>query len=166
MENKTISQHALDFIGQQEKGHNVFDQTTLLGQLIEAAGHIDGEAWCDLFVEAMAKLAQPERTNFFDEVFTKSAVGTCTRLQKKGFKLNPTPSVNAIFYQQKYVKGIKQWQGHTGIVCKVNADGSFESVEGNTGSKDPREGDGVYRKSHRVNFDTNDGLRLIGFITL
>lgn len=163
MENR-LSEVAMEFLGQHEKGHNVFDQSTLLGQLLEAAGHVDGEAWCDLFVEAMCKRAMPEREKFFDDIFTKSAVGTATRFQKRGFKLSKTPVVDSIFYQQKYVGGVKQWQGHTGIVCKVNEDGSFESVEGNTGSKDPREGDGVYRKYHRPNFDTNDGLRLLGFI--
>ena len=42
-----------------------------------------------------------------------------------------------------------QWcQGHTGIVVAVDAIG-FHTIEGNTNAAGSREGDGVYRKTHK-----------------
>jgi hypothetical protein len=39
-------------------------------------------------------------------------------------------------------------QGHTGIVVAVDAVG-FHTIEGNTNAAGSREGDGVYRKTHK-----------------
>jgi hypothetical protein len=39
-------------------------------------------------------------------------------------------------------------QGHTGIVVKVD-DVGFHTIEGNTNAAGSREGDGVYRKTHK-----------------
>jgi hypothetical protein len=42
----------------------------------------------------------------------------------------------------------KWCQGHTGIVVKVDSVG-FHTIEGNTNAAGSREGDGVYRKTHK-----------------
>ncbi|CAB4150373.1 Peptidoglycan binding-like [uncultured Caudovirales phage] len=52
-------------------------------------------------------------------------------------------------------------QGHCGIVVAVDSVG-FHTVEGNTNSAGSRDGDGVYRKTHRWT-DSHDLARTIGW---
>lgn len=153
------------YIGQKEGKNNTFDNSTELGRLLIEAGQLAGEAWCCLFMEGIHKEAYPERFEEIDNIFTKGAVSTFENL-KKEFPVLTYPKVNAMAFWQKYVEGKASWQGHTGLVTRVNADDSFESVEGNTNEAGSREGTTVMAKPHRMNWDTMSGLRLIGFIEI
>lgn len=160
------SEVILKYIGQKEGKNNFFDETTELGQRLTDAGHLDGEAWCDLLQEVIHKEAYPERFQEIEKLFTKSAVATFSNMKEEAFPILKYPQVDAIVFWQKYIDGKAQWQGHEGLVTKVNADGTFESVEGNTNEAGSREGTTVMVKPHRMNWDTMTGLRLIGFIRI
>lgn len=49
--------------------------------------------------------------------------------------------------------------GHTGIVTKVNKDGTIETIEGNTNENNSPNGDGVYVRTRKI-------LKIKGFIRL
>lgn len=155
---------ATTYIGQREQLGNKFDPSTDFGKKLHAVGQKDGDPWCDLFVELCAKEADPDNFTLYDKLFTASAVATFNKFKAHGFKILDRPLVDCIVTWQKYVDGKPQWQGHTGIVSKVNADGTFESIEGNTNAAGSREGIEVARRPHRLAYDTQTGLRLLGFI--
>lgn len=155
---------AAQYIGQREQLNNKFDPSTPFGAKIRAVGQKDGFAWCDFFVEMCMKEADPGNEELYEKLFTGSAVATFAAFKKHGFKVINSPIVDCIVTWQQFKDGVPGWQGHTGIVSKVNADGTFESIEGNTNAAGGREGIEVARRPHRLNYDTNTGLRLLGFI--
>lgn len=160
------SEVIVKYIGEKEGKGNAFDESTELGRRLTEAGHIDGEAWCALLMEVIHKEAYPERLLELDALFSKGAVATFKILQDQEFPVLTYPKVDAMAFWQKFVDGKAGWQGHTGLVTKVNADDSFESVEGNTNEAGSREGTTVMVKPHRMNWDTMTGLRLLGFIKI
>jgi hypothetical protein len=66
---------------------------------------------------------------------------------------------------QRYENGVKTWKGHAGLVINVLANGSFETIEGNTNSAGSREGDSVQIKI-RTMAKRMDGLNILGFVTI
>lgn len=54
------------------------------------------------------------------------------------------------------------WTGHIGFVERIISKNLIQTIEGNTGSADLRDGDGVYRKRRRL-FDIGDHLRITHF---
>jgi len=157
------------YVGNKELyGNKFIDDPKIigdLGELIKKAGQNDGEAWCAYFAEAMFAEAYPEKVLWLRKYFSASAVKTHEAFVKAGIQSHMIPKAGDLMIMQRYEKGLKSWQGHAGIVEKVNADGSWISIEGNTNNGGSREGDGVYRK-HRKNQRTENGLNLLGFLTL
>lgn len=160
----TLAETARKYLGQKEGKNNTFGNETELGKRLHEAGQKDGEAWCAYFVEACLKETAPERFDEFDKLCNASAVQTYKNCRDAAFLIGEVPNVNWLVVWQKYEKGRPQWMGHIGIVSKVNADGTFLSIEGNTNSAGSREGIEVAERSHRVAKDVNDGLRVIGFV--
>lgn len=156
---------ARKYVGMKEKDGNVFDETTVLGQAIHKAGQKDGEAWCAYFAEAVFCEAFPERNGELRKLFSASAVQTFNNFVDAGFNIHVHPMPGDLVIWQRYKDGKKVWQGHAGIVTKVNPDESFNTVEGNTNSEGSREGDSVQEK-HRKNTFKEDGLNVLGFITI
>jgi hypothetical protein len=153
------------YIGQKELTGNVFKDDTELGKKLHAAGQVDGNAWCALFGEVCLKDSDPSNFKVYDKLCSASAVQTFTNFVAAGFKELLIPEVGTIVVWQRYVKGKKQWQGHLGIVSEKLENGrSFKSIEGNTNSAGGREGIEVAELFHYVNYSTQTGLRLLGFI--
>lgn len=162
--NQKILDVARKYIGQKELTGNIFKDDTELGAKLHAAGQKDGDPWCALFCEVVFKEAFPERFKELDVLFSSSAVKTFKNFRDAAYSIGELPSVGWLVVWRKYVKGQPEWQGHIGIVSKVNADGTFESIEGNTNTEGSREGIEVAERPHRLNKDVNDGLRVIGFV--
>lgn len=149
---------AKKYLGQKEKPGNDFDEDTALGKILKEAGHKDGEAWCALFTEAVF-------VETLRALFSASTVQTFHNFKNAGYEVSNVPKVGALVIWQKYEGGKPVWSGHAGIVTKVNQDGSFISIEGNTNSTGSREGDSVQEKV-RKNIKTDNGLNILGFITI
>lgn len=155
------------FVGQKELPGNKFSNETVIGKLLHAAGQQDGQAYCAYTAEAIFKECYPEKFEELDKLFNASAVQTYKNFKNAAYLIGNMPQVDALVVWQKYVEDKPDWRGHCGIVTSVNGF-KFDSFEGNTGSTDPREGDGFYIKSHNseYGFSVKNGLRLLGFVQI
>lgn len=156
---------AKKYIFQKELPDNKFEKTSPLGKLLHDAGQKDGEAWCCYFMEGVFCEAYPEQNKYLRKLFSASAVKTYDNFKSEGYDCHAEPRLGDLVIWQKYAGGIKQWQGHAGIVIDVLPDGAFKTIEGNTNSYGSREGDGVMEKVRKITFK-NDGLNLLGFVTV
>lgn len=156
---------AKKYVGMKENDGNAFNDSTILGQVLHKAGHKDGEAWCAYFAEAVFCETFPERNAELRKLFSASAVQTFNNFVDAGYDIHVHPLPGDLVIWQRYKDGKKIWQGHAGVVTKVNLDGSFNSVEGNTNSEGSREGDSVQEKL-RKNVFKHDGLNVLGFVTI
>jgi hypothetical protein len=164
MENKII-EVAKKYVGMKENDGNKFDENSILGQVLHKAGQKDGEAWCAYFAEAVFCEACPDRNSEFRKIFSASAVKTYENFQAEKFNCGSIPMTGALVVWKRYKDGKATWQGHVGIVSKVNPDGSFYSIEGNTNSAGSREGDSVQEKLRKP-VKTDNGLNILGFVTI
>lgn len=161
------SEFVKQFVGQKELPGNVFQSTSVIGKLLHASGQKDGQAYCAYTQEAVYKECYPEKFDELDKLFDASAVKTFKNFRDAGYPIGSMPRVDCLVVWQKYIDGKADWRGHCG--CVTSAQGQkFESFEGNTGSSDPREGDGFYIKTHNAEFgySVTNGLRLLGFIQI
>ena len=158
MADKKHIEIAKKYLGQKELPGNIFDPKSPLGKIIIEAGQKNGEAWCCYFTEAV--FVETLRT-----LFSASTVQTFHNFKKAGYEITEGPKVGALVIWQRYKDGKPTWAGHAGIVTKVNPDGSFVTIEGNTNSEGSREGDSVQEKV-RKNVKVDNGLNVLGFIIL
>lgn len=147
---------AKKYLGQKELPGNVFDAKSPLGKIIIEAGQKDGEAWCCYFMEAVF-------VETLRALFSASTVQTFQNFKNAGYEISDVPKVGALVIWQKYQDGKPTWSGHTGLVTKVQSDGTFFTIEGNTNSTGSREGDSVQEKMRKV-VKTDNGLNVLGFI--
>lgn len=161
------SQFVMQFVGQKELPGNMFNETNIIGKLLHAVGQRDGQAYCAYTAEAMFKECYPEKFEVLDKLFDASAVKTFKNFKDAAYPIGNIPQVDCLVVWQKYIDGKPDWKGHAGIVTSIHGQ-HFESFEGNTGSSDPREGDGFYIKSHNAEFgySVTNGLRLLGFVQI
>lgn len=149
---------AKQYIGQKEKPGNDFDTDTPLGKILKEAGQKDGEAWCCYFQEAIF-------VETLRALFSASTVQTFYNFKNAGYEIHDVPKVGTLVIWQSYKDGKPIWSGHAGLVTKVNADGSFVTIEGNTTEAGSREGTSVQEKV-RKNVRVENGLNILGFITI
>jgi hypothetical protein len=126
---------------------------------LHCLGMTKGSPWCAAFVSwcvmTSRGLAKPPKW------CSGSAVSLFQMSGKKAVKVTPLDVGYQGWVKPGYIwsraqdpaaasaarKGV--WcQGHTGIVVAVDAVG-FHTIEGNTNAAGSREGDGVYRKTHK-----------------
>ena len=153
-------------IGKKEKPGNTGFLDTQLEKDLRAVGWEPGWAWCASIQEKWAWAAFPNLKDKIRGLFVPSAVNTFRNLVKAGYNHSLTPTPGAFVYWQRMKAGTELWQGHAGIVSKVVSDTEFYSIEGNTNAAGSREGDSVQEKHRFVKADVEDGLKVIGFVTL
>jgi hypothetical protein len=156
---------ARTLLGHRENAGNKFEDTSPLGRMLHLAGQKDGEAWCCYFAEGIFCEAFPLKDKELRKLFSAGAVATFKNFSEANYDCHANPKVGDLMIMQNYKAGVKQWTGHAGIVTKVNADGSFETIEGNTNGAGSREGDQVAVKV-RKNVYRADGLNVLGFVTI
>lgn len=156
---------ARKYLGQKELPGNTFDEHTPLGRLVKAAGQADGEAWCSYFAEGIACEAYPEHAMELQKLFSASAVATYNKFKISDMPISAMPVLGAIVVWQRFKDDVPTWQGHVGIVSRVEKDGSWWSIEGNSNRAGSREADSVV-ELHRRNIRTGSGLNVLGFISL
>jgi hypothetical protein len=163
-----IVSKALFYIGEQEvKGNQGFKNKIFENKMI-SVGFQHGFAWCALFGELVWREAGQDVNTSLDHILAKTfsagAVKTFNNFKaRKDFEISNTPTPGDLVVWQSYKRGKASWTGHLAIVVGVEDD-HFETVEGNTNSKGGREGIEVALKKRNYNFQTTNGLRILGFI--
>jgi hypothetical protein len=159
---------AKKYLGLKEDPNNSFKKGTLLGDVLHKAGQKDGESWCSYFMEAVFCEAHPELDTALRKLFDAGAVKTYTNFKAAGYDCHATPRVGDLMIMQKYAGGVKQWQGHAGLVVFVHpTEGWWKCIEGNTTKAGGREGgSGAVLEITRNSTVKKDGLNVLGFVTI
>jgi len=153
-------------IGKKEKPGNTGFEDPELERAMKAVGWAPGWAWCASIQEKWIWEAYPEKKAEVNGYFVPSAVATFRNLKNAGYHVSMVPTVGALVFWQRIKEGVAQWQGHAGVVSKVVSDIEFYSIEGNTSESGSREGTTVLEKYRTVVKDVQNGLKVIGFVTL
>lgn len=186
--NEKIVNVAKIFLGQQEVRGNLgflsssdeilakykdilgLDMALSFEDMMKNVGWQKKQAWCAYYAELVWKLAYSSENGLFvtelDRLFSASAVMTFKNFEKAGWEINKktNPGPGSLAVWQKYKNGKPHWSGHIGIYVGKNNDDMLRTIDGNTNDDGSREGYEVAEKTRRFNFNTNNGLRLIGFV--
>lgn len=105
-------------------------------------GKAQGEAWCMAFVQTCIAYVE-KKLGVISKIFASEHCMTTFRKTSVTAKVKKIPAKNAVtIWKQKSSDA-----GHTGVMCDYQSEKSnFLSLEGNTGSGNMRDGDGVYIK--------------------
>lgn len=112
-----------------------------------------GYAWCMAFV--VWSYQQAAQSTGIKSPLTKTG-GVLKQWQSIPAQYRKTtPSVGSIF-----IMDLGKGNGHTGIVTKVNTDGTINTIEGNTNSAGSANGNAVLRRKRSA------GAPIVGYITI
>lgn len=162
----TLLDAARQDLGKKEKPGNLGFEDPELEKAMKSVGWEPGWAWCASIQEKWIWEAFPELKEKVKGLFVASATATFRNLKNAGYHTSFKPSIGALVYWQRMKDGTPQWQGHAGVVSRVVNDIEFYSIEGNTNSKGSREGDSVQEKHRFIDWDIQDGLKLLGFVKI
>lgn len=160
-----IKAFAKAMVGQKEVTGNMGFQSAEFENMMKEVGWKEGDQWCVFF----AKLTWWQKAPAFLKPKIKSAISGSSQTTWENVSKDPAfvtskiPKPGDMVIWQSYKNGVPQWTGHAGIVEKVGFN-DFKTIEGNTNDAGGREGYIVAQKDRTFNFDTNNGLRLKGFI--
>lgn len=151
---------ALSFLGQKEIAGNKGFQDKAFEKKMRGAGFYTLAAWCGFFCRLCYKEAEQFKVL---KLISGSAVLTMKQAAAAGNWHTEAKSGAVVVYRM-FKNGKPKSTGHMGIVTEVHGD-KFDTVEGNTTEYGGREGLVVARRLGRsYKWDTQDGLRLMGFI--
>lgn len=124
------------FVREEPKGSNA-------GQAVEHfqrhTGNRAGDPWCCSFVCTILD-GMLGATNQLPTTASCQALADAARQQKR-LKTTPEPGALFLLWFPTHTRF-----AHVGFLVSKNADGSWETVEGNTGDAGEREGYGVFTK--------------------
>lgn len=162
----SIVSYAFEYLGQEEIKGNMGFKDPVFNDKMNSVGMVDGYAWCCLFTELCwveaYKEFNPEVLPLLAKEFTAGTVRTFRHFKSLGWT-SKTPEAGDIVIWQSYKSGRAKTSGHAAIVIEVN-DNSLKTIEGNTNDKGGREGYIVAEKNRTIDFDNDNGLRMLGFI--
>jgi len=162
----SIVSYAFEYLGQEEIKGNMGFKDPVFNDKMNSVGMVNGYAWCCLFTELCwveaYKEFNPEVLPLLAKEFTAGTVKTFRHFKSLGWT-SRTPEAGDIVIWQTYKRGRAKTSGHAAIVIEVNGN-SLKTIEGNTNDKGGREGYIVAQKNRTINFDNNNGLRMLGFI--
>jgi surface antigen len=168
--NGCIVSYAVGNIGQEEIKGNMGFKDDQFEKYMREVGFRDTHAWCAYFAELCYHKAYQDfdRDKVVEvaKYFSAGAVRTFRKFSKApGWVVDQTPEVGAVVIWAKYVNGKPhpKGYGHAAIVVEV-FDDHIITVEGNTNKAGGREGIGVFEKKRKFTFESNSGLRMLGFI--
>lgn len=165
------------FIGLQETKQNAeWDNPSTAGRdeaaevlrkSLKAVGWLIGWPYCAAFVEACWRIAYSELgapQELMDRISQRLTPSVMQSFNNWKTKISTEPEPGAIFFMQMGNTA----HGHAGIVVQRNGD-AISTIEGNTSpmpgtAMADREGDGIFKKVRRLDFNQKSGLWLRGFI--
>lgn len=166
-----IIRYANKWVGDVEEipGNMGFTDKEFQSLMHEFGDFRKGDPWCMSFVKMIwTKKTKGKYQDLLDRLMTPSTQGTYANFKNdtsNKFEVSKKPKRGSIVIWQQYVNGSPKYRGHAGIVTRVGFD-SFNTIEGNTDDTGGREGYTVAKKKRKYNWNTNNGLRIKGFITL
>lgn len=164
---QTILAVAKKYIGETEKPSNMGFNSKVFEEKMLEVGFQKTQAWCSYFAELVWKeayrLLKKEHVVInLDKYFSASATKTFAN-----FSAAPMVTVSDVPVEGALViwKKGSTWMGHVGIVSKVNADESFETIEGNGNDKGGREGYKVVEMFRKLELaPSKTGMYILGFV--
>ena len=173
---KEILKFANELVGVKEIGNNESFDNQRFDQLMDIAGHQEGQAWCpyttEVFWTAPTFSGKSKVLKAMLKNFSANAVRTYENFAKDDlFICDKEPVPAAVGIMAKYKDGklskIGEWTlGHAVLVESV--DGEYvNTIEGNTNAAGSREGEEIAKKKRKLNFDpVQNGLVFVGFIKM
>jgi hypothetical protein len=142
---KDIIAKAKEFIGTKEipaNSNNVCFNTMYYGRPVSGAAY----PWCCAFIWCIFQLCGAAEL-FYDGQKTAlcAALANWFKQEKRFYKSNPQAG-DIVFF--KFGAG-GNWTNHVGLVESVNADGSVNTIEGNTSTGNDCNGGAVMRRIRR-----------------
>jgi hypothetical protein len=163
---KRIVKFSESLKGQTEIAGNAGFTNEEFQKLMQEVGWKPGDAWCVFFVKCVWYNMAPDflKPKILKRV-TGSTISTWDNLQDDpSFRITDVPRPGDMVIWRDYSGGEPTADGHAGIV-KYLGFGNFTTVEGNTNTTGGSEGYIVAEKTRTFDYNKNDGLRLIGFIS-
>ena len=125
-------------------------------------------AWCVYLSKLIWKLAYDKTGDStmlktLDTLFSPNAVQTWKNFQKSDFRCDNILSPGSILIWQLYKNGKPTTSGHASNVIS-GSEIVVETIDGNTSSKNHRDGDQIANKTWLINFNKKSGLVPLGFI--
>jgi lysozyme len=148
---------ARSYIGAHEQGgDNRGPQVEKFQNVMNGAA---GENWCMSFAQYCVKAAETATNQKSRIARSESCMQVWNNSPRELRRSQPEPGSLVIWQRNN------SSSGHVGIVEKVNSDGTFTTIEGNTSSSGgvKRNGEGVYRKTRSMKGGMGD-LHLRGFL--
>lgn len=150
-----LSDTAIDYarsqIGVKEIGHNAGKQ---VNEYQASTGNVSGAAWCMSFVYWCFQKAAKDRNMVNPLIRTGGVLDQWNRIPKQ-YKY-AAPSVGSIF-----IMSTGGGYGHTGIITKINDNGTFTAIEGNSNRNGSREGIEVCQNTRKIS-----NSAILGYITI
>lgn len=119
-------------------GNNMGPMVELIQQTV---GRAEGEAWCMAFVQTCLAYAEL-KCGVRSPIFVSEHCRTVWQMTDQEQRVKISPLKYAIVIWGKDGSS----SGHTGIVIEAKKNSHIMTIEGNTGSQDARDGDGIYYK--------------------
>jgi len=162
---KRIVKFSESLIGQTEISGNLGFTNERFQQLMKEVGWKPGDAWCVYFVKLAWYNMAPE---FLKAKILKKVSGSSWQTWENlkndnSFIVSAVPKPGDMAIWRTYKNGQPQLSGHAGIVKNLGY-GNFTTIEGNTNETGGSEGYTVAEKTRNIDYTTNNGLRLMGFI--
>lgn len=137
--------------------------------LMVSVGWRSGQAWCAYLSELIWKLAYQDVGhpiyNQLDDLFSASVMNTLYNFKRSDFVCSSVPEIGSLAIFNFYSKGKSTRKGHIGIVQPSKLCKYYVTLDGNTSSKDKREGDQVGKNTWELNRPFRpDGLNFMCFV--
>ena len=157
---------AAKWVGQKEISENQGWENKQFQNLMKSAGWWAGADWCNLFVRLVFRTVCKEGSDaykFWDKALSPATQTTWSNLQTKSkyHSIIQKPEKGALVI---YRSNSDPSKGHIEIVEKVNSDGSFEVISGNSPLGTSSKPQGVSRR-HREKSGIS-GKKILGFIKI
>lgn len=162
---KKVVKFSESLVGQTEIAGNAGFTNQRFQELMEEVGWEPGDAWCVYFVKLVWYNMAPVflRPKILKKV-SGSSIQTWEGLRNDAsFTVSAIPKAGDMAIWRLYRNGQPQSGGHAGIVQRLGY-GNFTTIEGNASESSGNEGYTVVEKTRNIDFTTDNGLRLMGFI--
>jgi len=166
-----ILKTATYYLGFREIGNNEGFEDAIFEKYMRDRGFETGLAWCSFFAELVYWGTYIKRQKELDKLFNGSAVQTFHNFKNSDWNVSGVPAPGSLAVWQKYQDGVSRWQGHIAIVESskiimkgVESKGVITTIDGNSNEDGSRNGYMVARVTRVLNWEENNGLRILGFI--
>lgn len=158
-----ITNVAAGYVGYQEIQQNQGFEHPVFQKLIKQMEWMPGLSWCSFFCELVYYEVYDHLRDEIEDIFSASATQTWLNFKRSDWTTSNVPVNGALAVWQKYQRGKADWRGHIAVVESFTKD-TITTIDGNSNSDGSSNGYEVARVKRVMNWNENNGLRLLGFI--